>query len=171
MRREVAKQIPLMGTKMPCIYAIRCGDFVKVGFSANIQSRFEQIQTSNPLECELLHCTTTSASGIAEERKVLRALSADHVKGEWFRYGAHNAEHISAIFQNQISSLPIQSDVARIIDKMRIKRYSLRMIEKLLLSEGDMNVDYSLLCRIANEQRACSPELHKALVKLWGLMK
>ena len=65
------------------IYFIRCGEYVKVGFSTDHQSRIRAISANTPYEVvlEALHEGTR-----ADEATFHRLLTPHHHKFEWFRW-------------------------------------------------------------------------------------
>lgn len=63
------------------IYFIRAGDRIKIGFSTNPFDRFKQLQTSSPVDLELL----AYLPGTFDDERDLHCLFATcHVRGEWF---------------------------------------------------------------------------------------
>lgn len=64
------------------IYALRCGDYVKFGVALNMRKRMDNYRTHNPEGVKLLgyHLGPMSI-----ERKIHKALEADHHQGEWFK--------------------------------------------------------------------------------------
>lgn len=66
-----------------CVYFIRGGDFVKIGYSADLFVRFIDLQTSCPFDLEIMG---DIPGGRSVEAKVHFKFGALHVRGEWFRY-------------------------------------------------------------------------------------
>ena len=66
---------------MGFIYAIRCGDYVKIGWSTDPIARLGKINTDNPLPCELVG---TLVGTEADEKLAHASLSHWRVSGEWF---------------------------------------------------------------------------------------
>jgi len=63
------------------VYAVRQGNYIKIGLSRNVANRLRELQTSSP---EPLHLVGTFAGGRRLER-LLHQRFADHrVRGEWF---------------------------------------------------------------------------------------
>jgi len=65
------------------IYAVRAGDFIKVGFTkSDVSERIAKLQTGCPLSLELV---ATGPGGRYMERGLHDVLKSFHVHGEWFR--------------------------------------------------------------------------------------
>lgn len=69
--------------KLVAIYAIRCGDTVKIGISWDVQKRLAGLQTSSPFALELLGYTDNVNASL--ERLIHERLKVHRLKGEWFR--------------------------------------------------------------------------------------
>ncbi len=63
------------------IYFVRCMDFVKIGHTGQIFYRFNQLQSENPCELELLFCLN---GGIREESGWHLRFVKYHHRNEWF---------------------------------------------------------------------------------------
>jgi hypothetical protein len=65
------------------LYLIRCGEYVKIGSSSDSASRLRQLQSSLPVQMQLIATIQVNAAN-----KVERALHAEfapkRVRGEWF---------------------------------------------------------------------------------------
>jgi len=64
------------------IYAIRSGEFVKLGYSVDPQERISSISTMAPVECILLG---VQEGTVRTERKLHQQFSNLRVNGEWFK--------------------------------------------------------------------------------------
>jgi hypothetical protein len=64
------------------VYFLRCGDFVKIGYSYDPKKRIEKVQVWSPHDCELMGI---AAGGPALEKALHKEFSADRHRGEWFR--------------------------------------------------------------------------------------
>lgn len=64
------------------IYFMRAGDRIKIGFSTNPLDRFKQLQTSSPVDLELLAYLPGTFD---DEREMHRLFGSLHVRGEWFQ--------------------------------------------------------------------------------------
>lgn len=67
------------------VYFIRCGDYVKIGFSHEPEARQRELETGNPEKCVLVAMHEGTQS---DERKLHRYFVSWHVRGEWFRWCA-----------------------------------------------------------------------------------
>jgi len=65
------------------VYAMRCGAFVKIGFSKHVKKRLNQIKSCNPRE---VHLAGTVVGDVGDEYMLHLCLNRDHYRGEWFRY-------------------------------------------------------------------------------------
>ena len=65
------------------IYAIRCGDFVKIGWATNPRKRLAVIKSSSPYECEMIGIRPATLQDEQELHNILRPYR--HVR-EWYRY-------------------------------------------------------------------------------------
>ena len=69
-------------SKQVFIYVIRVFDFVKIGRASDVTSRLASIQTSLPVEVELI----ALFKGVSSDEEQLHArFATSHVRGEWFR--------------------------------------------------------------------------------------
>jgi hypothetical protein len=64
------------------VYFIECGDFVKIGYSANPELRLAALQVSTPHQMRLLG---TIAGDHEVESRLHQICRVHHHKGEWFR--------------------------------------------------------------------------------------
>ena len=65
------------------VYFIQSGEYVKVGYTANLKSRYKQYVTENPNPVYLL---ATINGGYDIERKIHKQLKDYKHRGEWFVY-------------------------------------------------------------------------------------
>ncbi len=63
------------------VYFIRAGDRVKIGMTASLPGRVDQLQVSTQEKLEIL---LVVPGGRAEEKQVHALFAADRVRGEWF---------------------------------------------------------------------------------------
>ena len=78
------------------IYFIRCGEFVKIGFSDNPRSRIAAIQTSNPYPVDVLAIVPGNYEFEAELHQRFTHL---RYKNEWFR----DTESIRQVIDDLVS--------------------------------------------------------------------
>ena len=71
-------------SRVGCIYFIRDGEYVKIGWTFYLRRRFADIQLCNPrpLTLENYYFTVYPA---AEEERLHKEYTCAHVRGEWFR--------------------------------------------------------------------------------------
>jgi hypothetical protein len=69
------------------VYAIRCGEFVKIGFAGDPEKRRKSLQVGNPEEVEIVHLESLSSRAAAQKREAeLHQRFAEYaVRGEWFQ--------------------------------------------------------------------------------------
>lgn len=77
------------------VYFIRCGEFVKIGYAADVAARLATLQTGTPHELEIMHVTP---GGVAEEGRLHALFAEERVRpgGEWFRLSARVTDYIAA---------------------------------------------------------------------------
>ncbi len=68
------------------VYIVRAGDFIKIGYSGNVEQRIKILQSHNPLECQLLYKITYDCEDEAKlaEHNAHVFASEYSVRGEWF---------------------------------------------------------------------------------------
>ena len=64
------------------VYAIKAGDFVKIGKTENVNDRLKQIQTGSPIQLEFLGMLSPNP---ADESSFHNRFKHLHVRGEWFQ--------------------------------------------------------------------------------------
>jgi hypothetical protein len=65
------------------VYFVRCGDFVKVGFAVDVDSRVAELQTGNPHKLQMMAVLTDVLP--STERLFHRVMHEYRHRGEWFR--------------------------------------------------------------------------------------
>lgn len=76
------------------IYAIRCAEFVKIGYATDPWKRRLQIRLSNPHPCEMLGFTLGDR---AQEKALHSKFAAFRHRGEWFRFEGPVAEFAAGL--------------------------------------------------------------------------
>ena len=82
--------VPVAFTDSPkakgVVYAIQCGEFVKVGMTKNLKQRFKQFEDTNPHELRLLIYRSVPFWYRTEfEQVVHKALETYRFRREWYR--------------------------------------------------------------------------------------
>ncbi len=72
------------------VYAVQCGEFIKVGVAYNIPARLSSMQTGNPHQLEVIAALEFDAEGAARfaEKAAHRFLAQHAHRGEWFKIEA-----------------------------------------------------------------------------------
>jgi hypothetical protein len=84
------------------VYFLRCGDFVKIGYSYDPRKRIEKIQVWSPHDCELMGI---AAGGPALEKTLHKDFAADRHRGEWFRLTERLQAEIDRLCEPPTSSV------------------------------------------------------------------
>ena len=66
------------------VYFVKAGDFIKIGYTCDVQARMSQIQTSNPNEVDLLFTVKTDDARKLEQ-DLHNKYRKQNVRGEWFQ--------------------------------------------------------------------------------------
>lgn len=66
------------------VYFVQCNEFTKIGFAADVQQRFCNLQIGNPYQLRLLR-TIASDNPVEIEEEIHSRLEKYHVRGEWFQ--------------------------------------------------------------------------------------
>lgn len=85
---------PNRGEPEGLVYVIGFGDYVKIGFTTNLNNRLPVLQTGMP-EKLTLYGTIADAEQ-ADERRLHRRFAAHRLQGEWFRKEGELAAWIEA---------------------------------------------------------------------------
>ena len=85
---EIIKPKPIKGSFH--LYAVSDGEYVKIGVSKNHKDRIKKMQTGSSKHLSLIwtcFVANDSREGLRQEKKLHRALSKYHIRGEWFDPG------------------------------------------------------------------------------------
>jgi hypothetical protein len=66
------------------VYAIRAGDFVKIGVARDVKRRLLEMQTACPYELHIIHAWPRS-DPFGFEQWLHKQLEAKRYRGEWFK--------------------------------------------------------------------------------------
>jgi hypothetical protein len=64
------------------IYFIRCGEFIKIGYTTDLSTRMKSLRQANPSPIDILH---SEPGGIVDERAHHKRFAHLRHQGEWFR--------------------------------------------------------------------------------------
>lgn len=64
-----------------CVYFIRSGDLIKIGYTSDLQNRKSSLQTNNPTKIEILK---TIPGGYEVEQQLHHKFAHLNKQGEWF---------------------------------------------------------------------------------------
>jgi hypothetical protein len=67
--------------KDTCVYFIKSGDLIKIGFTGDLEERKRNIQVNNPTVVEVLK---TMSGGYPEEQQLHQKFAHLNKQGEWF---------------------------------------------------------------------------------------
>lgn len=73
----------IQADKCTTLYALRCGDYVKIGVTSNLDRRLAALQVGNPYPITVVF-TTDNEQGLEEFYHTLYA--ERHTRGEWFHF-------------------------------------------------------------------------------------
>ncbi|MDP3940647.1 MAG: GIY-YIG nuclease family protein [Deltaproteobacteria bacterium] len=76
------------------VYFLRCGDFIKIGWSKEFGRRIKALSTSSPYDIELI---TTIDGSPKLERELHKRFSSHHHRNEWFRLEGELAYYIAGL--------------------------------------------------------------------------
>ena len=78
------------------VYFIGSGEFVKIGISADVMGRMEELQRWDPVLLEVLAVEPMpSGRAVRRERELHWRFQLDRVRGEWFRKSPALLAHIA----------------------------------------------------------------------------
>jgi hypothetical protein len=77
------------------VYFIQCGSLFKIGATKDLSSRFNAIQTANPVECKLIHSIKTNDM-YCTERLFKVMFCRVNVMGEWFELTRNDIAYIKS---------------------------------------------------------------------------
>lgn len=86
-----------MRLKASMIYFIKAGGYVKIGFSADPVARLRQLQTSSPIEMEIILTMKGLQTTEATLHRVFEDLQVERGGTEWFRYSGRLKSCVDAM--------------------------------------------------------------------------
>jgi DNA-binding XRE family transcriptional regulator len=93
------------------VYAIQCGDAVKIGFSQNPRRRLRKVQTDAIAACSLLGCVEATT---AQEAELHGLLAPARISGEWFSLASELVGAFVQLVSGRSLDLPDGSAADRI---------------------------------------------------------
>ena len=112
------------------VYAIKCEDYVKIGWSKTVQRRLNQISANNPFPVELLGC---SPGTVGDEHELHLLLGITRVKGEWFG----RTPFVKEVVRHLIKAEKASDTVDWLDKKVTKQRAAVRAKHKELFGEND----------------------------------
>ena len=88
LTRPPEVSVPKAGNRRGHVYFLRCGDWLKIGFSTKPAARLATLMQGQPHK---LNAIVVVPGTQADERRVLAALRRSRMRGEWFSYSAEVA--------------------------------------------------------------------------------
>ena len=64
------------------VYFVRCGEYIKIGYTSDPNTRMSKFRTNNPYVCELV---AIMKGGRIREAEIQRQFSEHLHRGEWYR--------------------------------------------------------------------------------------
>ena len=103
--RVLASEMRRLHRPVPGVYFVRSGDFIKIGFASNLDTRKRELQCGNPTEIELL----ATLPGPRSLEKRLHSLFAQHREGgEWFRVNDRLTDFLTSLRAIYGDSIPAE---------------------------------------------------------------
>ncbi len=89
-RKELYRRVPYRYLESPgakiSIYAIKCGEFVKIGIANNVRRRLKEIDLCNPYRATVaLQAEVAACLALKVERTLHKAFNECRHRREWFR--------------------------------------------------------------------------------------
>lgn len=148
------------------IYFIQSGEYVKVGYTGNLKSRYKQYVTENPNPVYLL---ATINGGYDIERKIHKQLKEFKHRGEWFVYTDQVKEKIALIIKENILNVEPP--------RAKVKRDKYRHLKTLLaLKEAANGAEFIVLTKdiranVCKTVEIVTSTLRNHIIKLEKLRK
>lgn len=98
------------------VYFIRCGEFVKIGFSICPELRLATIQAVLPHEAVLMGSIPGARK---REREIHTRFAHLHHRGEWYRLEPELRRAISSMIRGRGGSHPYGGPSQKFLDKIR----------------------------------------------------
>lgn len=84
--QEIRTHVGTLGPMGPSVYFVRCQEFIKIGWTVDVTSRIQSVQTFVPWALQLIHAQRYETVPAAREAEsnAHRALAEHRYRGEWF---------------------------------------------------------------------------------------
>lgn len=105
------------------VYFIKCENYVKVGYTANMKQRFKKYVTENPFPLKVLGIIN---GGYDVEKKIHKQLETWWHRGEWFTYNIVVRDLIKQIMKENKDNEEVKPKKRRRRVKRRVKATSLK---------------------------------------------
>ena len=105
-------------------YFLKCGNFVKIGSSINIEDRLQDLRTGNPYKLELLGDIKNSVKDIDNvEADLHYGLKSNgfHHQGEWFHLSEDLKDYIKVLLHSRVRYFSYRGGVMLNETKRKIK--------------------------------------------------
>ena len=100
------------------IYAIGCGEFIKIGISGDVGSRLASLQTGSPHLLSVLHQEPIDPErAVTIERHAHWLLRQQHERGEWFRADVQSVRRAIAV--GIAEAVEVKAPVGLVLGKRR----------------------------------------------------
>lgn len=94
------KQLESSKSLWSYIYIVKCGEFYKIGYTFNLQSRVDSFKTSNPYKIEVeFSFKVSDAKGL--EKRLHRIYENKRYHREWFTLDKQDIEEIKKLAYEQ----------------------------------------------------------------------
>lgn len=80
--------------QMSVVYIVRCGDFVKIGTTANFKPRLQKIRAATPFPISVV---SIQYGDVAKERELHERFAAYRHHYEWFRVEGELATYLAGL--------------------------------------------------------------------------
>lgn len=84
MRDDITNASLPADRPLQCVYFIRSGEYIKIGYTSDLPKRLSNLQTGNPHQLTVIH-TILTRQAEEIEADLHEMFTEYHVSGEWFR--------------------------------------------------------------------------------------
>ena len=77
------------------VYALRSGDYIKIGVAKTVDQRVKTLQTGNPIKIEIEHLKkTNNVFAYIDEKRLHKKFKKYHIMNEWYKIDKDNKDLI-----------------------------------------------------------------------------